>query len=289
MDPQTLSSVAPPLEQTAPSSALPNAKIETTDGSLPPAEPAQQPVLDSTAPRENPPSGDIQHPEGSEKAPIASERDNVNANASNTLSGSPPRPLSNSANLVFPVLSPILMPVSDTYVEPPELRPLSEDKDKVDLPTVEHMLAATRPDHEPKKSSEKTFEAPAREFKNPPVKSEDASDITVQGTPDGPQSNISAPASRPRARTPPPTRVYIDISDSSLLLAPTARKSSTPSLPSSATSASQARPKRKHTPSLPPASITASPLSKRSKTLSTRPAFKHNMHWVLDGNVVIQI
>ncbi|KAJ7181543.1 hypothetical protein C8R43DRAFT_869463 [Mycena crocata] len=78
----------------------------------------------------------------------------------------------------------------------------------------------------------------------------------------------------------PPTRIYIDISDSSPIQSPKPQKQAT------SPSASQARPKRKHTSSLPPSTL-GTPAAKRPKIAVV--AQKHKNHWALDGSIVIQI
>jgi hypothetical protein len=121
---------------------------------------------------------------------------------------------------------------------------------------------------------------PPRSSKTPGVKSEN--NVSNRK----PQSKGVAPP--PRERTPVSSHIVIDISDSSPLQPPkTQKRSNFPSLAES--SASQARSKRKHTPSLPPSNI-GTPPPKRSKTVSTAaPAHKHDVHWALDGSIVIQI
>ncbi|KAJ6555344.1 hypothetical protein DFH09DRAFT_1365723 [Mycena vulgaris] len=189
----------------------------------------------------------------------------------------------------FPLLSPVLEPIGEPYVEPPYLRPLSDDED--DLPTLQNLLAETHPEYELHRSSQERVTTSPRSSRSPPVKSEvKGSRIKLQS--DDP-INLSASAPPHRPKTPPPTRIFIDISDSSPLQPPKTQNLKSQPSPSPFESkplSSQARPKRKHTPSLPPAS-TETPPSKRSKTVSApgRPALKHNVHWALDGSIVIQI
>ncbi|KAJ6464536.1 hypothetical protein C8R45DRAFT_1107418 [Mycena sanguinolenta] len=165
-----------------------------------------------------------------------------------------PEPSQVSFSSAFPVLSPPLPPVEDRPIE--EIRMLSEDEDD-ELPTIkiENLLAETRPDYSFQKRSQD--KVPPRSSRTP-IKSESVaqSDVKREGTP-----ALS------------PTHSVIDLCDDSPPLQSRSRSISTPT-------------KRKLTPS----SNTASPPAKRSKKISAAaPAHKHEDHWALDGNVIIQV
>ncbi|KAJ7681987.1 hypothetical protein DFH06DRAFT_972136 [Mycena polygramma] len=100
-----------------------------------------------------------------------------------------------------------------------------------------------------------------------------------------PESQGPTPFLRPKT---PPGHEVIDLSDSSPFQSPTPQKRPIP--PPAESNASQARTKRKHTPSSVPPSGLGSPPAKRSKIASAAvPARKHDVHWALDGSIVIQI
>ncbi|KAF7352185.1 hypothetical protein MVEN_01181700 [Mycena venus] len=176
-----------------------------------------------------------------------------------TTSGSYPGNPQVSFGSAFPQLSPPLEPVKDRYVE--DVRPLSDDEED-DLPILENLLAETRPDY---------IQVPPRLSQMPRIKTEE----TV--------SNIKLQSHGAREH------VVIDLTGSSPSPQPpkTQQPSESPSVPQP--TASPARTRRKHTPSVLPSDL-GSPPAKRSKTASTVTlARKHEVHWALDGNVVIQI
>ncbi|KAJ7369134.1 hypothetical protein DFH08DRAFT_1071651 [Mycena albidolilacea] len=147
------------------------------------------------------------------------------------------------------------------YME--EIRQLSDDDDdELELPALERMISETRPDYDSQKKTQEPV--PPRSSTNIPVKSE-------------PGVSNHAPSRDP---------IVIDLIDSPL-------HSPQPQKPPPATqpSPSQVPTKRKHTPSssaLP--SDIGSPPAKRSKIVpAAAPAHKHAVHWVLDGNIVLQI
>ncbi|KAJ7721894.1 hypothetical protein B0H16DRAFT_1431624 [Mycena metata] len=253
------------------------AKIEPTeDGSQPQwSSSGPAPSAESAAVSPNP--ADIARPptpQAAAEVPAATLPTSNNAeldpNAGNATAApatSPSRPenIEEPFSTAFPQLSPPLEPVRERFVE--DLRPLSDDDDDdEDLPTLQSLIAETRPDYnsQNKKSQERT----PRSSGSPLVKSE-------------PISNIN-PARE--AATPSPTHSVIDLSGSSPPKPPKIQTGTrSPSL--SASSASTAHPKRKLS-SLPPSSL-ESPSPKRSRTLT--PAHKHDVHWALDGSIVIQI
>ncbi|KAJ7034191.1 hypothetical protein C8F04DRAFT_956750 [Mycena alexandri] len=189
--------------------------------------------------------------------------------------------------MAFPQLSPPLEPVRERFVE--DLRPLSDDDNDEDLPTLENLIAETHPDYnsQNKKSQECVsgeypsslpylthrvfFSKTPRSSTGPVVKSE-------------PISNIKAGR---KAATPSPSHSIIDLSGSSPPQPPKVRqRTRSPSLPNSSTP--MTHPKRKLS-SLPPSGL-ESPSPKRSRTLpGATPAHKHDVHWALDGSIVIQI
>ncbi|KAJ7818971.1 hypothetical protein B0H14DRAFT_2837789 [Mycena olivaceomarginata] len=185
----------------------------------------------------------------------------------------PAEPPQSSFSSAFPQLSPPLAPVPERYME--EIRQLSDDDDdELELPALERMISETRPDYD---SQNKTQEhVPPRSSTNIPVKSEPG------------VSNVKPQSGRKPARPSAPSRdpIVIDLTDSPL-------HSPQPQKPPPATQPSPSRvpTKRKHTPSssaLP--SDIGSPAAKRSKIVPpAAPAHKHAVHWVLDGNIVLQI
>ncbi|KAJ6560101.1 hypothetical protein B0H19DRAFT_1375960 [Mycena capillaripes] len=212
-------------------------------------------------------------PEVPLEVPVAATS-NHDAGSGTTPVGSPSENSRVTFSSAFPELSPPLEPVQERYIE--EVKPLSDD-DEDDLPTLENLLAGTRPDYNSQKRSQEQILP--RASQSAPVKSED--DVSNAK----PRSKSAAPP--PRA-TKPPGRIVIDISDSSPLQPPKTQRPPT-SPPLAESSASQARTKRKHTPSLPPLDLRTPP-AKRSKTASVAvPAQKHDVHWALDGSIVIQV
>ncbi|KAK6991763.1 hypothetical protein R3P38DRAFT_2659822 [Favolaschia claudopus] len=172
-----------------------------------------------------------------------------------TVGSQPPSPRI-AFSSIFPQLSPPLEPVKTRVID--DIPPISEDEDDLPLPTLQNMIADTRPDY----GSQKRSQEKSSSRLSQPIKQEKVSTSQPHGTP-------------PRSRS----HSFIDLTDS-----PPSTKARSPSLPA------QTPTKRKYTPTSVPPDL-SSPPAKRSKTAFTAnlPAHKHAVHWALDGSIVIQI
>ncbi|KAJ7641805.1 hypothetical protein FB45DRAFT_901053 [Roridomyces roridus] len=150
----------------------------------------------------------------------------------------------------YPTLSPLTGPIVLKDIERvPDLPPLADDDEELDS-SLETLVAKMRP----RTQSQEIIPLPVK-----PVK------IEVK------TESVSGPLPRRS-----PTSAIIDLTESS------------PSPPPS-----HSKPKRKQTPASTSSSFsTAEPPSKRAKTESQArfpAAQKHSDHWLLDGNIIIQV
>ncbi|KAF7337223.1 hypothetical protein MSAN_02274700 [Mycena sanguinolenta] len=222
-------------------------------------QPNALPESDKTLPARSIPAITASH---SDSQPNHDATGDATTSSADAGPGSLPEPSQVSFTSAFPVLSPPLPPVEDRPIE--EIRMLSDDEED-ELPTlkIENLLAETRPSYASQKRSQEKI--PPRSSKSP-VKSE-------KGV-SKPQSGIK----REGTPTLSPAHSIIDLCDDSPPL-----QSRSHSVEESISTPT----KRKHAPLSPD---TASPPAKRSKKLSAAaPAHKHEDHWALDGNIIIQI